>query len=293
MSSPVLSLIISVGGNLSLAFLFARALLFPLEHLEFVLNTGMLLFLIEFLSIHSSGMAMGIANQEKEPKERDPRIIFSSSVKGFGTQGFRTPGPRQTKIILIAVYAAFTVAFGFALKNAVLPLVFFVGLIAKFFGQRLSGVSGDEHPGRVERFGISVVLLIFLAFFVTIFSPFLAMLFPFPSEVRPSGSGSWVDFPQSPIVWGALYYFSLAVIDAAFYLKRENTFVWKPFYYASTILLGIMSFLTSFFAKKHPDSKESANMAKLAEYLGRTKAGGFEEFLKSVSSQKLPPSTPP
>lgn len=290
MSSPVLSLIISVGGNLSLAFLFARALLFPLEHLEFVLNTGMLLFLIEFLGIHSSGMAMGIANQEKEPKERDPRIIFSSSVKGFGAQGSRALGPSQTKIVLIAVYAIFTVAFGLVLKNAVLPLVFFVGLIAKFFGQRLSGA---EHPGRVERFGISVVLLIFLAFFVTIFSPFLAMLFPFPSEVRPSGSGSWVDFPQSPIVWGALYYFSLAVIDAAFYLKRENTLVWKPFYYASTILLGIMSFLTSFFAKKHPDSKESANMAKLAERLGRTKAGGFEEFLKSVSSQKSPPNTPP
>lgn len=209
--SHALSLVISVGGNLSLSWFFLAALLSPLEHADFIKNTSILIFLIEFLSIHSSGFAMGMANQEKKPEERDPRIRMYTNVKGIGVGEM---SPLKTKLLLLVVYGVLVLGFSLAVRNWILPLIFFAGFIAKFFGQRASNSSGPE------RFAISTILLIFLTILTTLFSSFWGILFPFPSEVRPFGSGTWVDYPQDLMLWGVLYYFSLAVIDVAFYFKR-------------------------------------------------------------------------
>lgn len=263
--SHALWLIISVGGNLSLSWFFLAALLSPLEHAEFIKNTSILIFLIEFLSIHSSGFAMGFSNQEKKPEERDPRIKFYAVGKGVGEMS-----PFKTKLLLIGIYSAMVIGFGFSVGNWTLPFIFFISLIAKFFGQRASDSSGPE------RFGISVILLIFLTILTTLFSSFWGILFPFPSEVRPFGSGTWVDYPQDVVLWGVLYYFSLAVIDVAFYFKREKNIVWKPFYYISVFFLKIITF----FLKRHPDSKK---LGGTINFMQKAETGGFDEFLKSVS----------
>lgn len=58
--SKILSLLISVSGNALLMWFFLQALFSPIEHAEFIFNTGVLLFLVEFLSIHSGFMVFNI-----------------------------------------------------------------------------------------------------------------------------------------------------------------------------------------------------------------------------------------
>lgn len=264
--SRALALVISVGGNLSLSWLFLRALLSPFEHAEFIKNTSILIFLVEFLSIHSGGMAMGLANQEKKPEERDPRIKFYAGVKAGSLVS--NMNPLQTKLLLFAVYSASVLGVGLAMGNWVLPFIFFIGLIAKFFGQKSSDGTSPE------RFAISVILLIFLTAITTFLSPLWGIFFPFPAGVAPPGSG---DYPQGLILWGVFYYFFLAVVDAAFYFKLENTIVRRPLYYILIFLLKIITF----FLKRHPQAKK---FGRIIDYMERAKNAGFEGFLKNVSA---------
>lgn len=273
--SHALSLVISVGGNLSLSWLFLRSLFFPYEHVEFIENTSVLIFIIEFMSICAGGFAMGLANQEKPPAERDPRIIMHTSVDGGGAMG-----PLKTKFLLLFVFSLTVFGVGLATGNLILPVIFFVGLIAKFFGQRASGGQGPE------RIAISIILLIFLLVLTSVPSFLWGYIFPFPPDIKPSGSGTFVDYPQGLILWGILYYLCLAVVDVAFYARLEKNFVWRPFYYISVLFLKIMTFVI----KLHPQSNKLGGTVK---FFQRAEAGGFDEFLKSVSAAQKVSSEQP
>lgn len=254
--SGIISWVIAVAGNLSLVWLFLSALMWPSLHGEFIQNTGALIFLIEFFSIFSSGFAMGIANEGKPSKERNPMIIMRGSFSGFNGSRPMTPGQMKWFVIAICVVAVGGV--GLATKNWVLPLIFFVGLISKFFASRTV-----ENPAR---FALSVMALIILAMVGVV------VAIPFGFFISLSDDGGI-------LVWGVLYYFALAFMDSAFFFHKEISLVWKPFYYCTLGLWRVFVFLMKRSPQKARFSGAMQHAFESAE------SGGFEKFLKTISPQ--------
>lgn len=248
--------IISVAGNLSLAWLFLSALVWPSLHREFIQNTSALIFIIEFFGIFSSAFAMGIANQAKPLAERDPRIIMHGSFGGFGGSRPMTLG--QMKWVIIALCAVVVGSMGLIMQNWLLPLIFFVGLISKFFAARAT-----ENPAR---FALSIVALIILVMVAVVISLPLGFFVSLPDD-------------GDILVWGVLYYSFLAFADSAFFFRKEVSLVWKPFYYC---LLGVWQVFV-FLMKRSPQSAKFSGVMQHA--FESAESGGFEAFLKSVSPQ--------
>lgn len=253
----VIPFVISVAGNLSLAWLFLSAILSPSLHREFIMNTGALIFLIEFFSIFSNAFATGVANQVKPPEERDPRIIMYGSWQGFGKSRPMTLG--QMKWLIIALCMLAVGGVGLATKNWVLPLIFFVGLISKFFASR-----AVENPGRLALSIVALIALVALAAFVSVPLGFFAAL-PEDGDI---------------LVWGVLYYSALAFIDSAFFFRKEVLLVWKPFYYC--MLFAAKAFI--FLMRRSPQSEKFSGVTQRA--FASAESGGFEAFLKSIAPRQ-------
>lgn len=185
------SLLFAIAGNLFLAGIFFSALLFPESHAEFIFRTGLMIFVVEFMSIHSSGM-------------------FASNKIEI-TIGSRTylSGHWFWKFFMILIYSLFVGVFGFLTSNYFLPLMYVVSLASKVFVKRAA-----VRPLPVF---VSVPLLLFSVAFVGITADWWTSLFPFPQEVlsqkRPGSSGLFIDQPQTLLVWGIVYYFLLAGIE--------------------------------------------------------------------------------
>lgn len=246
--------IISVAGNLSLAWLFLSALLWPSLHREFIQNTSALIFLIEFFGIISSAFATGIVNQVMPLAERDPRIIMYGSFEGPG--GDRPITSIQMKWFIIAMCVVAVGGVGLSMKNWVLPLIFFVSLITKFFASR-----SVENPARLA---LSIMALIILAVVAIV----IAIPLSFFISLQDDGD---------MLVWGVLYYFALAFIDSAFFLHREVSLVWKPFYYCMLWVWKAFAFLM----KRSPQGAKFSGVMHHA--FKSAESGGFEAFLKSVA----------
>lgn len=183
----------SVAANLSLAAVFGRALLSPEDQVDFIFRTGVLVFLIEFLSVHSGFLLIGLTGDAKS---------------------------LAIKIPLLAVYAIFVFGFGAVSKNMYLPLIFFLGLIAKFFAQKAT-----HNP----ILPILSVPLLILSVIVVVFAlpERLEALFPFPEAVmaqKPAGSsGDFVDRPQTLLAWGVLYYTVIAIMSVIAFLFSKRS----------------------------------------------------------------------
>src|SRR3989338_8635706 len=112
----MLAVIIAVGGNVFLASVFLRALLFPLLHITFIVQTGIWIFLVEFFSIFVGNI---------------DRRAFRWS---FGT------------ILSTAIFFTFIAMFAFAfgwlfLGSIYLPLIFLGSTLAKIFGRKAANQS--------------------------------------------------------------------------------------------------------------------------------------------------------
>lgn len=204
----LISFFLALFGNLSLGGMFLFAFLSPSRYADFVLRTGMLIFLIEFLSVHSSGMAFGVRKREGKGGSRQ----FVLRVKGPGGGILQ----RNPKFTLIGLYSTFVVTFALIFQNWFLPLYFFVSLLAKFFGAK----------GRTSNLRVGLPLLLFLGttFFTVFFGGFLAKLFPIPpyvlGERLPGSSGLFVDTPQTFLVWGILYFFLMSISEVFLFAKE-------------------------------------------------------------------------
>lgn len=187
------SLSISVAGNLFLAVIFLNALLNPLANADFIFKTGMLLFLIEFFSVHSG-------------------VVLSSSEPG-----------RLSRLFLLGFYSAFVISLALIFSNPYLPGLFLLSLAAKLFGARAT-------PGRKASFRawIFFALFLFTAFVViTIAGAYLLdSIFPFPQEIisqKPANShGLFVDTPQTLVFWGVLYYSLAALVEITLFASRRS-----------------------------------------------------------------------
>lgn len=193
-------IILSLGSNIFLAGWFLLALLNPVSYVDFIVQTGIWLFLVEFLSIF---------------------------VGGMGKVRFRFAEILSTAIGFVTV-AIFAIVFGWLFLGSIyLPIIFLGSIIAKIFGwQAMSGQSYRDYS-------IPLILGSLLVVFFIFGPEFWVKLFPFPENLnqympedwvarQESGeiSGEFVDRPQTMLAWGVIY-FSLAAVIELFLFRRR------------------------------------------------------------------------
>jgi hypothetical protein len=179
-----LSFLISLVGPLTLIFLYAQALIRPQGHASFIFQAGMATYIIEFLSIHSSGMLLG--------KHKDKR------KKGLN------------QFFLFGFYVIFTVGLMVSLDCWFIGIYFILSLCAKVF--MLRSVKDDINHSQIA---FSAINLLGCTFVVAVLASFLKKAFPVPESIISQHvkgtSGLFVDIPQTLLAWGILY-FSFAVV---------------------------------------------------------------------------------
>lgn len=205
-----LSLAVSLAGNVFLGGLFFAALINPQNNAEFIFKTGMLLYLVEFLSIHSSGMAFGV--RKKERGDNDPKTIFRFAIRGLGKNILQ----QNPKRALVFFYAIFVFSISFIFGNWYVPIYFFISLMTKFFGKK--ALQDDSSAG------LPILLFIASTFIAVFISPFLPKVFPFPQGLfqyrMPGSNGLFVNHPQILVVWGIIYFLSVSIAEIILFLKK-------------------------------------------------------------------------
>jgi hypothetical protein len=191
------SFLMSLFGPLTLVFLYAQALLRPEEHAAFIFRAGMAIYIIEFLSIHSSGM---LSADHKSKKKR----WFS-------------------RFALLGFYAIFTIGFMIGLDCLFIGLYFLLSLCAKLFISQ--SIKDDISRSQIA---FSVINLIGCTFAVILLAPLLKKVFPVPhsviSQKSEGTSGLFVNTPQTLLAWGVLYFtFIIGFNSVMFYKSRRMT----------------------------------------------------------------------
>ena len=186
--------LVSLLGPLTLIFLYGRALLRPEEYASFIFRAGMAMYIIEFLSIHSSGMLLGAA-RDKQKKKLNP-------------------------FLLLGLYTIFVVGFMVVLHCWFIGLYFIGSLCAKIFV--FQSVKDNINISQIV---FNVINLLFSTFIVMGSASLLKRVFPIPESVlsqRAEGSsGLFVEIPQTLLVWGVLY-FSFTIIFNTIMFFRHN-----------------------------------------------------------------------
>jgi hypothetical protein len=147
----------------------------------------MLTMLIEFIVMHSGAFYAPLAAASGSPLARSLFLLG-----------------------LTAFYGIFIAAFSFAFKST-WPLFAFGWLfLSRFAGLWMH--NGNAQREFVSGVWIRSVIYYLLGVFATIFIPLPALgLTPeFVASMHLSGSGLWIDKPQTVIVFGALYFGALA-----------------------------------------------------------------------------------
>lgn len=167
-------------SNLLLAFPFIYALYRPEQNVDFIYDASVMIFIAEFLSIHSSGMLSGVSNK---------------NIK--------------TKIPLFLFYMIFVVGLLTTTKSPQIFYFLVVSFFTKFFIHRNTSVT--------EAFVKPFLVLLATAFLVIVASGLLKIIIPIPDHVlmqKPSNiSGLFVDVPQTILVWGIIYPIGLYLIS--------------------------------------------------------------------------------
>jgi len=193
------SLLLAIATNLFLAGLFYRALIRPVEFVDFIYRTGIMIFMIEFMSLHSSGMLFGAA---REARQNGKRVM-----------------PLKAKITLFIFYNIMVAGIAAATGQWLAALYFFASLVSKAFFSR-----SIDSQRRMAPVAAGIAMLLLSTFVVVFAAPLLSHWFPFPSEVRsarPAGqSGLFIDKPQTLMAWGVMY-FSLITICEVIIFRRS------------------------------------------------------------------------
>jgi hypothetical protein len=188
-----LSLLISLIGPLTLIFLYAQALIRPQEHASFIFRAGAAIYIIEFLSIHSSGMLL------KDHKDTPNKKIYGFFLLGF--------------------YAIFTVGFMASLNCWFIGIHFLLSLCTKIFMSR--SVTDNINQSQIV-FG--VINLLCCTFIVVMLASVLKKAFPVPESIASlhvqGTSGLFVDIPQTLLAWGILYFSATVVFNVMMFFKH-------------------------------------------------------------------------
>lgn len=175
-----MSKLIFALSNLLLVIPFLKALINPEQNIDFIYDASIMLFIAEFLSIHSSVLLSGALNI-----------------------------PNKYKVILFGAYAFFVIILLTFTKSRIIIFYLLISLVTKFFISR-------EIPD-INRATKSTKCLIITVFAVLIFSPILRTLIPFTDEIlnaKPiNASGLFVETPQTILVWGIIYPIGLFISE--------------------------------------------------------------------------------
>lgn len=191
----LVSFLISLTGPLTLVVFYAQALIKPEEHAEFIFSAGTATYIIEFLSIHSSGMLTG----EHKVKHKK----------------------RPARFLLLAFYLIFIVGFMALLHCLFIGLYFIGSLCAKVFMSR--SVKDDINKSQIA---FSVINLLCSTFMVVALASLLKKAFPIPESIisqRIEGtSGLFVDTPQTLLMWGILYFSFTVIFNIIMFFKHTG-----------------------------------------------------------------------
>lgn len=171
---------------------FVQTLINPDKNLSWVYNNAILIFAIEFLSLHSSG------------------------IGNF----FRTEANyKKPSLILFFIYLIFAVVLAVLFDNFILPIFFILSTINKFF------ITGFLKIDK-KYFGINILLFILPLIIVLIASPYLQTIFPFPQSIldaKPIGAtGLFIEVPQTSLVWGIIYFSSILIMNMYLLIKNKH-----------------------------------------------------------------------
>lgn len=188
-----LSFLISLTGPVTLVALYAQALVRPEEHAAFIFRAGIATYIVEFLSIHSSGMLSG-ERKDKHKKKSD-------------------------RFFLLGFYMIFIVGFMASLHCWFIGLYFILSLCTKVFMSQ--SVKDDINKSQIA---FSAGNLLCCTLIVVALASFLRKAFPFPESIlaqHPKGTSRlFVDTPQTLLAWGILYFSCTVVFNTIIFLKH-------------------------------------------------------------------------
>lgn len=199
--NEAISFALSLAGNIFLAGIFVSSLLHP-EIKSLFYQTGAFMYIMEFLSIHSSGIAFGIRKHEHQNSQQKFANFFSvPGLKNF----LRT----NQKFSLVFFYTLFATGIGIIASAWYVPLYFFVSIAIKFFGKK---ALGDE-----LRIGLPVLLFIMATIISFIILPFFTKIFSYGAKsVLTDSSGAFM-------AWGIVYFVSLSFAEIVLFIKKSLT----------------------------------------------------------------------
>lgn len=190
-----ISFLMSLFGPVMLIFLYTQALIAPAEHASFIFRAGMAIYIIEFLSIHSSG----ILSADHKPNKK--KWFYRFALLGF--------------------YAIFTVGFMIGLDCLFIGLYFLLSLCAKIFMSR--SVEDDINQSQIA---FSIINLLACTFIVIGLASFLKKTFPIPESIisrhAEGTSGLFVDIPQTLLTWGILYFSFTVTFNIVMFFKHNG-----------------------------------------------------------------------
>lgn len=167
----------SIVGNILLILTFIRALLLPAQNIDFLSSIGPVLFITEFLTIHSSGMAQG----NFDPKTRLKMLFF------YG-------------LFLIPIFSIS--------KNITLAAIFLLSLISKILFRK-------SIPSK--QYTLYSIIILSICFLIIFLSPIINSLVKLPPEIQAQiisrGDGLIYESPQTFMVWGVLYFSLLTALQ--------------------------------------------------------------------------------
>ena len=201
MTGRIASLVAAVATNLFLAGLFYNALTNPVDYKDFIYKTGIMIFMVEFMSLHSSGMFFGAAQN----RQNTGKVIMTPRVK----------------IAMLAFYSLFVIVFASFTGQWLIALYFVVSLVSKAVYSR-----SIDAKQRLAPVAAGIAMLLLSVFLVVFGARLIADWFPFPPDVtsaRPSGqSGLFIDTPQTLMAWGVIYFFLITVCEIMIFRKSAT-----------------------------------------------------------------------
>jgi len=193
-----LSLLTSLIGPATLIFLYVQALICPQGQASFIFRAGMAIYIVEFLSIHSSGFLL--EDNKVKQKQQQKKKKFN-------------------RLFLFVFYTIFIFGFMLKLNCWFIGLYFLLSLCAKLFMSR--SVEDDINKPQIA---FSCINLVGCTFIVVMLASSLKRAFPIPESIISQGikgtSGLFVEIPQTLLVWGILYFFFTAVFNITMFFKH-------------------------------------------------------------------------
>jgi len=200
MTTRTISLFGALATNVVLVVFFVRALLHPADFTDFIYKTGIMIFMIEFMSLHSSGMFFGAAQKQQA----------GSKVMTL-----------KLKLTLFVFYGMFIVVFA-AMTGQWLGAVYFLVSL----GGKVAYSKSINAEERLKPVAAGIAMLLLSTFTVVFTAGLLKKMFPFPHEVlsaRPPGqSGLFIDSPQTLLVWGILYFSLMTLCEILIFRKSHG-----------------------------------------------------------------------